>query len=718
MKFKFLLILAAVILLTLGAVSAQDNATEDSLADSSSQINVTFDEEMWQEDLGDIDVELPEDSVGNFSVKIDDEVIYNQIITNKTFKVPVKLPKRNNELYIAIYPPIDCRNYKVSAFLNGIDLNINKTLKVMKYPPDYNTLYFPEEILQNDEYFGLLAFPRSADGEVEFYIDEKLFEKTTAKPTIYWQDNPFSKLALGNHTFRVIYYGDSYYRSFNRTFNFTVVNVMISIPSMVNISHDDCISVRTHENANGNVKVYIDDKLISDSVTEHGEFIMSLEGYLSYRNREVKVVFSNKDFTRIKTSPVVMTYDFDVYLPNFSYGEENVIDIMLPDSLNNNLLTVSINGTVYSFKRAKNIVNNDIEVDVSRLSAGNYTLTVDYKGDDKFYSLKKSYNFTIGYYIHAPYDVEYKDSSKVYLKLPFDADGDLIVYIDGAYFNSAKITKGYGEVKINSLAPGDHELRAEYSGNDYDVDELISTVYAIPKISLTYRFTAGEDKYITVEVPPSSKGYVVFNIDDKDYKINVKNGIAKFSLKNLKVGVHDVYVSYYGENGEEDELNWRVVTVYKPKVKFLTAQSSFKGVNVKIKLLTKNGKALAGKSVTVKFKGKTYKLKTNSKGILTFKKSLKLKNRKYTLTITYLGYKLTKKLKVMPVALMVSKSKKKLTVIAEINKKAKDKPVVVKINSKKYSLKTNRNGIAKLTIKKLKTVKSVSATYLKSTVRV
>lgn len=716
MKFRFLLILAAMILLTLGAVSAQNNITDVILDDSSSQINVTFDEVMWQENLSDIDVSLPENTTGDFSIRIDDEVIYNRTITEKSFKVPIKLPKRNPELYVAIYPPIDCRYYKVTAFLNDTDLNINRTLKVMKYSPEYNTLHFPQEILQNDEYFGLIVFPRSADGEVEFYIDDEMFNRTHARPVIYWKDNPFSKLALGNHTFRIIYKGDKYYRPFNRSFNFTVVNAVITIPDPVNIGHDDCISVRSH--TDGNVKVYLDDLLISDSMTENGDFILSLEGYLKYTNREVRVVFSNKDFTRTKTSPISMTYDFDVYIPGFAYGEKNVIDITLPDTLNNNILTILVDGVNYPFKRSEGISNNVIDVDVSALSAGNHSMTIDYKGDARFYPLTRTYNFTVDYLISAPYDIVFKDSSKVYLRLPSDAGGVLVVDVDGAYFGSQKLANGYAEVKIDMLAPGKHDLFLRYDGSDYDVGDVKTTVYVGVKISLTYRFTAGEDRYITVEVPKTTGGYVIFDVDGRMYKVGIIDGTAGLSLKNLKVGEHDIYIDYYGDDGAKDLSNWRVVTVYKPKMKFMISEASFKGINVKMKLVAKNGQVLANKKVTLKLNGKTYTVKTNRKGILTFKKSMKLKNKRCTLTIIYLGYKVVKKLKVMPIVLKVTKTKKKLTVKATISKKAKNKRVVVKINSKKYLIKTNGKGIAKLTIKKPKTIRSISATYLKSTVRV
>ena len=687
--------------------------------DISDDINVTFDEKMWQGNLSDINVELPGEASGDFSIKINNEVIYNRTITDCSFKVPVKLPKEKFIIIANMYPPMDMKTYKVSAFYNNIDLNITKTLKVMSYPPDYNSIRFPEEILRYKNHQVVLIFPRSACGMVEFYIDDNLINRSRAMPIFQWTKDPFSDLSLGNHTFRVTYLGDDYYRPFNKTFNFTVVDVLISIPKVINISHDDCIAVETLKTSQGTVNVYIDNKLVKSSKTENGEFILSLEEYIKYTNREVKVVYTGEDFSRSKTREVNMTYDFDIWPGTFTYADENTIEVMLPDTLNTNLLEITINSTRYTFSRPQNIENNIAEVDISKLDAGNYTMCVSFKGDDKFYALSKTYNFTVNYNFHIPDEVEYMDSSKVYLKLPDDACGNLIVYVNDKLFKSVKLSNGYAELKIDSLAPGDYRIMLRYSGSDYNVADFNSSIRVVPKISLSYRFTAGEDKYVSVEVPKNCRGYVVFDIDDKKYKVTVKDGVARYSLKNLKAGEHDIYIDYYGEDGFCDLEIWRVVTVYNAKIKLTYAEATFKGINVKLKLLTKDKKPLASKVVVLKFNGGTYKVKTDKKGVLVFKKAMNLKKKKYILKVTYMGTKLVKKLKVKPVAIKTIKTKKKLIVKVFIS--TKNKPVKIRVASKKFTVVANKKGIAKISFKntmfkKLRKV-TCSATYLKSTVK-
>ena len=52
-------------------------------------------------------------------------------------------------------------------------------------------------------------------------------------------------------------------------------------------------------------------------------------------------------------------------------------------------------------------------------------------------------------------------------------------------------------------------------------------------------------------------------------------------------------------------------------------------------LKTSKGKAIAGKKLTFKIKGKTYTAKTNKNGVATIKIKLKLKVGKYIITTKY-----------------------------------------------------------------------------------
>ena len=101
--------------------------------------------------------------------------------------------------------------------------------------------------------------------------------------------------------------------------------------------------------------------------------------------------------------------------------------------------------------------------------------------------------------------------------------------------------------------------------------------------------------------------------------------------------------------------------------------------------------------------GKKYKIKTNSKGIGTFKKSLKIKKSKKSIRFSHLGSTLTKKL--YKPNLKVTKSKKKLALKTIVN--IKGAKVRFKVGKKTYTVKTNSKGIAKISVKRPKNSKVV-----------
>lgn len=722
-KHVVILVLLLLAVFSLTGVSASENITDEAIAED---INVTFDEQMWEENLSDISVDLPENASGEFAVKIDDEVIYNETISDKSFKVPIKLPKRDLELVISIYPPLDSRSYKVSAFYNNVEINSTKTLKVMKFSPDFNYLNrFPAEILQDDEYIGfrILMFPTSANGFVEVYLDDKLFNKTAVRGSYVDIDlNRLSKLPLGNHTLKVLYYNDTYYHPVNVTHNFEVVNAVIDVPQPVLINHDDCISVRVKTEST--VKVYLDSNLISSGKTEDGEYILSLEKYLKNDSRQIKVVVSNKKFTRQKTVLLNVTYDLDVYGPtSFTYGEENVIELYLPDTLNNKLLTVTIDGEKCLPVHSPYVVNNILEVDISGLHAGSHVMFISYAGDERFEAKNKTFNFTVVNKIVCPYFIEFKDGSKVYLNLLENATGNLEVFIDEVLFKSAKLQNGHAEISLDDFAPGLYRLSAKYSGTDFEVDSISRLLHASPKFSADTYFRIGEKKSITIEVPKDCMGKMVVSIDDKEYTVKIKNGKATYSLKNLKAGEYEVSVTFIGENGYETS-DYFDIEVVPAKIKIEAKNANVllnHKTKYKIKLFGKNAKPLKKKWVTFKIAKKTYKVKTNSKGIAAIKLP-KLKLKTYKIKISYGKVKVTKKIRVSLLRLDSAKQvKNKFKLKATLHKAIKGKKVVFKFNNKKYVAKTNSKGIAKVTVKQnnLKAGKAVKyqATYLKSTVK-
>ena len=135
-----------------------------------------------------------------------------------------------------------------------------------------------------------------------------------------------------------------------------------------------------------------------------------------------------------------------------------------------------------------------------------------------------------------------------------------------------------------------------------------------------------------------------------------------------------------------------------------------------VKLIDSKGRPISGQTVSFKFNGHIYSAKTDGNGLAKVKVSLSLK-KSYKVTISYLGnddYKSstatstiliktgTKKTRIKASNLKIKKNKKKtykIKLTTSSGKALKNQKIIVKFNGKSYNLKTNKKGIAKLSIK-------------------
>ena len=170
------------------------------------------------------------------------------------------------------------------------------------------------------------------------------------------------------------------------------------------------------------------------------------------------------------------------------------------------------------------------------------------------------------------------------------------------------------------------------------------------------------------------------------------------------------------------------------QVKFITSNSTiyYGDGKYKVKLTNSSGKALAGKYVSFKINGKYItKVKTNKTGWAVFKIPTKYLPKKYKFTVSALGKTYNRNVTVKQVltikSVKVRKYASKLALTATLKKgksPIKSKYLTFKFNGKTFKAKTNKKGIAKVTVKKsilrkLKIGKKVKyqVTYIKDAVK-
>ena len=718
MKSKIILVLIfALAICLISPISASDNITDDSTT-VADEIKVSFNESVYEKDLGEISVELPQNTSGNLKATINDVEFYSENVSSSV-RIPITIPKEAISVFI-VNKNTDHITYHINLFFDNVLVPSNHTLKVMKVAPNFTVPGFPEEILKDDPQ-GYVSFymPESANGEMRIYIDGEFAFNFTSRQYNIQNASYFNSLALGDHNVTVVYAGDSYYRKFNKTFNFTVVDMVIQIPRNVILDHDDCISAKTLNNTDGIVTVYIDNKLVfKEKLDKRGEFLHSLFKDITCGEHIIEVQYNATKFSKSKRVTVNVSYYVEMFgYGSFVYGDDNQVVIIVLEDFKKDLINITIDGIRYTDFEIDN--SGWIELDVSKLDEGNHTVEFYYPGDGKYYNCTMKQNFNISYEIVVPYDFFRDTEFDVGLTLPPSAKGSLEVYINSKLFKTAKLVDGSALINVKNLIPAKYNVSARYTASDFNVSDVNTVIDIYPDITTPGEINCGEDKSIVVKTVKEANGKVIFMVDGKNITVELKNGKAELPLKNFKVGYYDdIDAVYVGDNGYNATV-YSAVDVL-PSVKLANVKTTSESAKMKVYI---NAKLAKNTRVTFKIDKTTKKVKTDKKGVAT----IKLPAGKHTITASYKSSKATKTVYVHVITLKsaaVKKSAKKVVLTAKLKKGKtllKNKVVKFKFNGKTLKVKTNSKGIAKATFKtsNLKVGKKVTyqASYAKDTVK-
>jgi hypothetical protein len=314
--------------------------------------------------------------------------------------------------------------------------------------------------------------------------------------------------------------------------------------------------------------------------------------------------------------------------------------------------------------------------------SGDYNITVTYLGDNKYYgsSVNDSFNvskvpsnmsgvnMTIGG-ASVGHDV------MVTANLPADATGNFTVLVDGKETvisgngkegMSIPVQGGSNIINIPGIGEGDHNVTVIYSGDDkyasVNASAIISVVPGLvetddeakkAKIVMDYY----DGTYYVVRaygddgLPVKAGEVVGFTINGRDYNgISDKNGYARLLIR-LNPGTYKITTRYHSYKITKTITVKQTLKLVKKTIKVKKGKKLVLKAKLKWTLKQNKGKSLKGKKIVFKFKGKTYKAKTNKKGIakvtIKGKVTKKLKaGKKYAFTAKYITNKVKGKVKV------------------------------------------------------------------------
>lgn len=355
----------------------------------------------------------------------------------------------------------------------------------------------------------------------------------------------------------------------------------------------------------------------------------------------------------------------------------------------------------------------DVSSEISTTSENSNDTLASYdedllNGSPKTNTTLESSNKTICY--GSDYSVILKDFNGEAL-----ANQKIIIKIGTKNYEAITNSNGIASVKLY-INPDLYIATILYDGTaDYNPVNLSCSVKIIPTIISKdiNKYYKASSKYTATFL--NTQGEVLKNTNVK-IKINGKTYTAKTNNKgvatlaiNLKPGNYFAY-AYDPITGFSLKNRIKVLST-------ISANDISKvysdGKKFTAKFLKSNGKALANKYIKFRVKGKTYKIKTNSKGVASLKLTTLKKGTYKIKSYNKDGLTKTNKVKV------VGKSSTKLITSSYIFLKRDSKKIRVKllnkfgyapgsgkiikfkINGKTYSKKTNSKGIATLRLPNL-----------------
>ena len=613
--------------------------------------------------------------------------------------------------------------------------------KVMSY--EFNVSNYvvdiPDTLYYNNGDNILVKLQDGATGTVIIYSDGKKVKEYDVAD-IYDDYDEYSKfvrcqvdslnLPLGYHNIRVYYKGNKAPIDVSKK-----INLDYTIPIYINeyiYGRENYVEFNLPDDSKGSVNVTIDGKPAKYRTTDDGYYYeVNVTEY--FGDHVITVEYSgdekyNHPLKVNETFSVAANIDYDSYVAYKS--QNNDVSVVLPDDAKGNLV-VEVDGEVYAKKAFE---NGKAAISFDTLNRGYYNVRVYYDGND-YYVENRTFDLSVNFNILvSSQEILFNESVDVYLNLPSYINGTLTVSCNGKE-SSAMMVDGYAKVTLLGLNLGENEYSANFVEDGEEPIEVSTegTIWVKPIVIVSDNFVVFGKNIVSVLVPSGFKGKVSC-YGDNDYERTAKITSQKtdVSMPLVTSGLYLIDVSVYDEDNccvFQEGYQANVSKATTPKL-FATSATVYNGFNYNAKVLGTDGNPLKGAKVTFQVgKNKAVAKKTNAKGIASL--PMNYKPAKYTVVVKYAKQTLKVKVTVKKVlalkSVAVKKSAKKLVLTATLKKgksPIKGKIVAFKFSGKTYNVKTNANGIAKVTIKssvlkKLKVGKKITyqATYLKDTIK-
>ena len=442
------------------------------------------------------------------------------------------------------------------------------------------------------------------------------------------------------------------------TLNFNTVDIQCK-PVNIYYGDDQNVTLKFNKQVTGLLNITINNKTYDNIRVDNMDlFVYTIKDILNEGKYLIQIVLYNNENTihGLGSSELIVSkvkdYDFIPVIPSDAKVGNNKISFEIPYDATGNI-TIFLGRNNFTID-----VSNTTETLIDGFLEGNNFIKILYSGDNKY--VNKSIERIIiaeKFEVNLENNLIFKppvgnDVGSFIFNLQSDAESNLTVNINGKNYTQ-KIVDGRASINIDDLLPGSYEATIYYSGNSKFYPCMIKESFVIQKpilsaqnIAIQYTSSKMYMVKVTRGGKPITSKIVTFNINGKIKTVKTDNkGYASVKI-NLppKSKAYTITAKYLGITIKNKITVKSIVVAKNLKVK-----KTAKKLKIKVTLKKVDNKYLKGKQVSLKFSGKTYKAKTDKKGVATFtiKNSVIKKfkaGKKYTYKVTYLKETSSKKI--------------------------------------------------------------------------
>ena len=398
---------------------------------------------------------------------------------------------------------------------------------------DYWT-YIEESYLAGEENMFGVGIEDTTSGNISISIDSDVVYSGSVIKYNYDLDGPSTggnfinlddlNLEYGSHDYVIDYTGDSYYyaRMWEGTFEYNYI--ILIVPDEIMFGSDDVEQTRIFmdiaNDATGNITVLIDNrpfysKSVADARNDEG-FIEIFTDNLTFESHNYTISYTGNypDFS--ESGSFNMSYRFDVIYEEgviFLAGDRVDIDVRLPSDVTSTpIATIGDE----SYEMPYNSDSGTYQFVFSDYGLGDNIVQISYQ-DDKYPFKAKNITIPVEYCIECMGVVNYNTTSNpVYLYLPRNANGNLVVNINGED-KKVKVVDGKAKFFFNNYTIGYYNIVISYDGDDYAVEPEEHTVEIIADVQLPPVIWINGDYNVTIVLPPDLTSNLTVRIYDYEW---------------------------------------------------------------------------------------------------------------------------------------------------------------------------------------------------------